>query len=491
MLNTEEQQSIVCDDSDFLVVDAFSGSGKTTTLASLALARPREKMLYIAFSKAIQMEAMKKFPSHVKCMTSHGLAFPKYGSLYANANKLAMNLRANEVCDLLDLSPYPDQYHYYIADACIKTLLRYFSSAHHDIEQFMVIGLLIPDSTVEASDIVALTKILWTRMQDVNDLRAGMLHDGYLKLFQLSSHLLPYDRILFDEVQDANPVTTSIFTSQLCKKVAVGDPHQSIFAFRMASNTMQQLTPDKTLCLTKSFRFGREIADVANILLSTYKNETREIVGNGKPSVIGSVPKNEQYAVIARSNSTLFSEAIAAISEKKKIYYVGGAQGYRLQDMLDAYYLYAGEPSQIKNSYIKSFKSFDAMEDFSILSDDKDIKSLVNIVQNHGSTLPMMLKKVRYAVTDNPKEAQVHLSTAHKSKGLEWDNVRLANDFMPLKNDDGLVRKLMPAEEEDANILYVAATRAKKVLQPYKNLEEFLIENKLMTKVNPRPIWAR
>lgn len=60
--------------------------------------------------------------------------------------------------------------------------------------------------------------------------------------------------------------------------------------------------------------------------------------------------------------------------------------------------------------------------------------------------------------TTDELEADVSLSTVHKSKGLEWDFVQICEDFMydPLSpeslEDEG--------REEELALLYVAATRA-------------------------------
>jgi superfamily I DNA/RNA helicase len=57
------------------------------------------------------------------------------------------------------------------------------------------------------------------------------------------------------------------------------------------------------------------------------------------------------------------------------------------------------------------------------------------------------------STTDNPDEADVVITTAHKAKGLEWPKVKLSNDFKtPTDNQN-------PTNEE-TNILYVAASRA-------------------------------
>jgi superfamily I DNA/RNA helicase len=57
------------------------------------------------------------------------------------------------------------------------------------------------------------------------------------------------------------------------------------------------------------------------------------------------------------------------------------------------------------------------------------------------------------STTNDPAEADVTVTTAHKSKGLEWPVVRLANDFKFATDES------TPSSEE-TNILYVAASRA-------------------------------
>jgi ATP-dependent exoDNAse (exonuclease V) beta subunit len=51
------------------------------------------------------------------------------------------------------------------------------------------------------------------------------------------------------------------------------------------------------------------------------------------------------------------------------------------------------------------------------------------------------------------------LTTAHKSKGLEYDNVVIANDFK------FGTKEVLEMPEQELNLLYVACTRAKKNLQ--------------------------
>ncbi|HFO5314304.1 TPA: UvrD-helicase domain-containing protein, partial [Escherichia coli] len=88
--------------------------------------------------------------------------------------------------------------------------------------------------------------------------------------------------ILFDEAQDANPVTTALVLGQKCRVILVGDRYQQIYRFRGANNALSHpaLKNADRLWLTQSFRFGPAVARMANLLLQR-EGETREVKGCG------------------------------------------------------------------------------------------------------------------------------------------------------------------------------------------------------------------
>ena len=70
-----------------------------------------------------------------------------------------------------------------------------------------------------------------------------------------------------------------------------------------------------------------------------------------------------------------------------------------------------------------------------------------------------------------PNTFEVKYSTAHKMKGLEDDIVWLADDFPSVYDKNG---NWVGLTQEEQNILYVALTRAKKVLVKNSTIEEIL-----------------
>jgi superfamily I DNA/RNA helicase len=79
---------------------------------------------------------------------------------------------------------------------------------------------------------------------------------------------------------------------------------------------------------------------------------------------------------------------------------------------------------------------------------------LIKLVEEYG--IDELLEILNYFTHNTKRSSAMTLSTAHKSKGLEWSKVALANDFK-VPDEDG-----MP--DEEAYLLYVAITRAKTVL---------------------------
>ena len=61
-----------------VVIQAYSGSGKTSVLAMIANEIPL-RSLYAAFNKISATQASEKFPDHVACRTTHSLAYAAHG----------------------------------------------------------------------------------------------------------------------------------------------------------------------------------------------------------------------------------------------------------------------------------------------------------------------------------------------------------------------------------------------------------------------------
>lgn len=79
-----EEQLLICDHylrGDNIMVDAGAGSSKTSTSIYLT-EQDNRSVLYLAYNKAIAVEASNRFPSNVCIKTFHGLAYKYVGHKY-------------------------------------------------------------------------------------------------------------------------------------------------------------------------------------------------------------------------------------------------------------------------------------------------------------------------------------------------------------------------------------------------------------------------
>ena len=111
---------------------------------------------------------------------------------------------------------------------------------------------------------------------------------------------------------------------------------------------------------------------------------------------------------------------------------------------------------------------------------DADITFLIALINTYKNGFQSIIWTVERANYVNEKEADIILSTIHKSKGREWNNVTIEDDFTIF--DDNNLDSILAQEKEELNILYVAITRAKKGLYMSSGASEFY--NKLVERIN-------
>lgn len=457
MQPTQEQAQIIAWKGTKLVVTAFAGTGKTSTLEAYALANPTERMLYLAYNRAIREESERRFPFNVECRTFHQLAWPAFGRHFQA--RLTTSLRVTDIARLLNTR------HWLLARTALNTLNTFLYSADEEIS-----FLHLPDESdrggLDAGKILGAAQVIWHEMTRL-DSHFPVTHDTYLKLYQLSVPELnkKWDVILFDEAQDANPVTSQFVLSQPCRIILVGDRYQQIYRFRGAENALvsPQLETADRLWLTNSFRFGPAVADVANTLLAE-AGETRRICGlSGEDQVVPELPAGTAHCcVISRTVAGVIGSALMESLTGKKVYWVGGLEGYRIGELEDLYWLSVDMPDRIQSPQLtRDFSDFEAYRSTAKATKDPEMGQGVRLLDMFFP-LPMLLAVLKKQAVTRESDADVTVVTAHRSKGLEWNAVKMNDDFVDI--NDPL---LNPREKEDElNLLYVSVTRARKILVP-------------------------
>jgi superfamily I DNA/RNA helicase len=430
----------------------LAGTGKTTTLNAIAKELAPKRGLYLAFNKSIADEAKSRFPLNMDCRTAHSLAFHAAGRPY---QKRFGNITGKKAAQALNLKEGVLGFSVTgTGVVAIETVMRFLRSADEKLtEKHVPLNLLSRLESVEDKNAMCIYAVhyatqLWKKMFDTTS-SLPVPHDLYLKLWSLEKPKLNVDFILFDEAQDADPVMLSVIQAQNCQKIYVGDRHQQIYSWRGAVNAMNAIQTEKTTPLCQSFRFGTAIANAANAILDLPDN----LKLLGFSSVDSILTKLETpHAIVCRTNFGVVEQVIIAMENKRSVHVNGGTRDL-VALLRGAEDLIAGRETYVRELAV--FASWEELVEHSETESGAELKPLVKLVYSYGknlNSLIMLLENTK----QSEKDADLIVTTAHKSKGREWSSVKLNNDFFDEKD------KRYSLEER--NLLYVAATRAKQKL---------------------------
>ena len=462
-----------------MAVKAGAGTGKTSTLNLMAEEVPGKRGQYVAFNKSIVEEAGRKFPQDCRARTAHSLAMGAVGLRYRH--RLGQGrMRSDQLGRHLGLDPFNVQYKGktkviqpgHLASTVMRAMAIFCNTDdQRPTERHIpyMDGIDEPSGgkrTYENNDRVKqiIAPYLEAAWRDLcnPDGRLPYAHDHYLKLWELTDPVIKADYILFDEAQDASPVMLSIVHQQAerCQLVFVGDSNQAIYSWRGAVDALDNVDTDHTLYLTQSFRFGPEIADVANAILLDRLNSDMRLEGLASiPSHVGHLDGTAD-CVLTRTNAVAMETVLNAQFRGRQAYLMGG--GDEIKRFVNAV-IDLNTRGRTTYPDLACFDSWQEVVEYTAQDPQGDeLKLLVKLVQDHG------VEVIKTALDKMPRyeeDADVVVSTAHKAKGREWDSVRLTEDFRYRTSDDANADPELPAEEW--RLLYVACTRAKLVLDPY------------------------
>ncbi|MBQ0827657.1 UvrD-helicase domain-containing protein [Streptomyces tagetis] len=455
-----------------LVLQAGAGCGKSRTLRMIAESDPRRRMTYVAYNTAIKNDAAKSFPATVACKTGHGLAFdPKYGRRLQRprqtAHEAAQALDVRSILGIIgstpaiatDLGGQKAMTGKIIMRCALDTVARWCHSADTEITDRHIPvydGLTKPEPRAQLAQLVLpVAKAAWTDLEkDESVLR--LTHDHYLKMWALSEPTIPTDVVLLDEAQDTNDVLSGVLLAQEhAQRIAVGDSAQQIYSWRGAKDALEGFVRElgcPTLNLSQSFRFGPAVAARANVWLRLIDAPLRLTGWDAAASTVG--PLDAPDAILCRTNAGAMGIVMKGLAAGRKVALVGGTTDIkRLAWAAEA--LQEGRPTD--HPELMGFPSWDAVREYAV-EEDGSLEVLVKLIDEHGTT------DILAAADGLCFEAQAELvvSTAHRSKGREWPAVRIHADFRAPKPDQKTGLVILPREE--ARLAYVAVTRAREQL---------------------------
>jgi superfamily I DNA/RNA helicase len=434
-------------------VSAVSGAGKTSTLVGIAEALKPFSGLYIAFNKAIATEAKSKFPKSVDCRTIHSLAY-KY-----------VITDSDRELDFFTYKCFTEDISYEKRALVIAAMESFFNSAETSMSYF--------DSYEPDVRDLAVSYIGKMVSGEIPSTFGFTLKYFHLLLSQGELEIEDYDLIMLDEAGDTTGVILEIFKLLDCpKKIMVGDPQQNIYTFMDTINGFEELADEGVLCeLSQSFRMSKEIASRIEYFCRAHLSKSMVLKGIDYPSDY----QPTTLAYISRANATLIARmiklnednspysltrkpaeifslplALINLSPEKEVY------DKRYKYLKDELIKFNGDPA-LRMEY-SSFRAY--LRD--TFSHDIQLTAALNLLTTYSYGLIFeTYKKAKEMDNTSP----ITLTTAHSSKGLEYDSVYIEDDLNCLPEDlssEGAIAEY--------RLYYVACTRAKVVLSNAKML---------------------
>lgn len=494
-----EEQTAILDqlhyrDSQILAVNALAGTGKTTTLKGAAqYPLKAERLRYFVFNRRNADEAAAEFPNNTTTSTAHSFAFraphpdgggsmaevygastPRLfsGSLYGPLRDQMK--QSTEFADRIRQIRQELRCSEGRAIMAVQSVLRqYCQSADEQIGPQHIapdLAEYIHRQGLRGSPKATLGTATWAwdRMRDPFS-QFPIDHGVYLKLCSLAPPRIPADTILFDEAQDASPPMLAILKAQLqygTRLVLVGDTYQHIYDFTGAVDAMEVMRKDhpdltQTLPLATSYRFGQDVADAGNHFLRLMGSPYL-LVGKGPDSRVEDDRVGNVHAVLFRGNAGLLQAAVQAVVAGQRIHVVGGTG--EIVNLVEAMgRMYKGEFA--KHPELSFFDDWHQLAEYAQTPLGSNFAPLVKIVEQKQGHVEDIARALRNTETD-PARAQYVLSTGHKSKGGQWNNVLLMDDFQRswLNADPEGERQYQVPGDDALCLQYVACTRAQTTL---------------------------
>lgn len=493
---TSEQKLIIDSQADLMIVNAMAGTGKTSTLVKFCEEKkqqnPNVRFAYFAFNSSMAEEAQDSF-SEIKenmlfCGTMHSYALRNLqnSDFYIERVKKNEKLRYMDLVDLANTDSVK-------ALNSLLNAFRKFVNSSKTLETFLVF-----DEDIDENDMDNLLNIYQTKdeirkvlkriWETINvDSSYPYEHDFYLKKFQLEKPIIKADYILVDEAQDLNPVMLEIVRGQEAKQVFVGDTHQSIYSFRGCVNALEMLSKlenAKCFYLTKTFRCPQHIVNKAVPYLSLL-GVPQERMLNGLLKEMEYPTEKDKKIIIFRTNAGVFD--FIAENQDVKVSFIGGLKSYDFHKIKDIGLSLSNKEEarrRIRDDFLRTFESKE--EFLEHLKDGSDIElvSKTNIFLKYCKKEDFNIFEFIDNIKDYGRKADVFVTTAHKSKGLEWDFVELYKDF-PKIAEIAEQKENKVVDIEELNLLYVAITRAKKGLELPDgfDISDSAVFNKIKNKI--------
>lgn len=481
---TEQQKKIVelSKTSNYLRINAFAGSGKTSVLQAITNTYTDKTFLYLVFNKGAATEAEKRFGENTKIYTINGLAY------HYTRDELGLGL-VRPSMKVVEIKNHLNIHNYDIALMVQKVFDSFCNSDYKDINTKICKQLILENEehalvmSQKNPSLSMITQGVASLWNDMYKKRLEPVHGFYLKYFHLAldriKSRIKYDYILLDECQDTNAITLDVFNNLNGKKIIVGDKFQQIYGFRGTINAMESfIKSEDQLYLSETFRFNDAIAQKANFLLNDILGEPESIISHF-PDKTGKISTR---CCISRTNSGIIKLFVHYTDEGKIVKTIRNPDEiFRLP--LSVFY-FLSDKSKNKNKievkWLYNFRGRNDMKEHAESMNDVELLTSIKLVEEYWDDLIKIYEKAK--ANRRKKKCDFLLATAHTVKGLEFDEVNIHDDFPDLlyrisrvadsmedfkeqiKNKNSILSTPIQKTIEEVNLFYVAITRATYIL---------------------------
>ena len=470
------------------VISALAGSGKTLTAVScLKLIPKTQKCLFIAFNKSIVDTLIEKPTNmpHAYARTMHSLGFLMIkrnlgNDIEVNEYKYRTYIKAH-ISELTsigeDVVLTQQQINNYIDNIIALTDFARFNVAQSEKEINEVANKY--EIPIDYDEVSVVKKVLKWGRENTKTI-------DYTDMVWLPTELslkpigLQYDWIMFDECQDASIAYIKLFMKCFKKGtrfIAVGDKNQSINKFAGSSpeafEYLCNYPNTKIFELPITYRCPVSVVNLAKEYVKDIQAREEAPIGNVLYDCsIKSLKDGDM--VLARTKAPLLNLYTKLLKRNVKCYIKGSDIGLNLINLLDTVdeeMLYSNLEN--KGVFVRLYdRLFDdrnkMMRHYGLTKDDATLTS--QIMEKYDTincllTLSEKLKTKKQLIdtirkTFKEENSGIMLSTVHKAKGLEANNVYiLCRSSMPSK----LAKSDIDRQQEE-NLIYVAITRPKQTL---------------------------
>lgn len=444
--------------SGHTVVIARAGSGKTSTIVEGFKYLPKgKKTLMVAFNKAIADELRERAPSYVDTMTLHSLGFRAIKQTFG-ADVVLDNFKCSSIVGSI-IGEDRDLWEVNQSVCKCVSLCKGFL-----VDTPTRIGDLIDKFGIEIFE-YSRDKFIEIVIRTLGYCKAAKkiidFDDMIWFPFVYRLNVGKFDVVFVDEAQDLNQAQIAMVLSA-CKMdgriIAVGDPAQSIYQFRGADseaipNFITKLGA-KTLPLSVTYRCPKKVVDLAREVVSDI------VACDGAPDGIVEEVATDQLLKLVKPGDFVLSRTNAPLIKYcLKLLRAGVPANIQGRDIgSNLIYFIKKSKSKTINEFITYVNKWREIEVKRLLSEKKDSmvaidksECLLNLCEG-TLTIKDLKETIEKLFNDVDDAAKVIFSTTHKAKGLERNRVFvLANTY----------RYGPGAEGEEANLWYVAITRAK------------------------------